>query len=262
MNRIRTIIDKEWAEVFKNKLVLFTVGLLPLVFTIMPLVQLAATRQVDPSEMNDAPGNIAQICQLQGLSDAECLQGYLVGSFMLFFLLMPLAIPVTIASYSIVGEKTTHSLEPLLATPSSTTEIILGKGLAAVLPAIGATWLSFTIFLIGARYLALNDRVYALIANPMWLIGMALVAPLLTVLSVTVAIVISSRVNDPRAAEQLGMVVMIPVLALFFAQMFGAVALNATTMFIFAAGLAVIDAGMVALGVKLFQREAILTRWK
>ena len=262
MNRIRTIIDKEWAEVFKNKLVLFTVGLLPLLFTIMPLVQLAVTREVDPSEMNDAPGNVAQICQMQGLSNAECLQGYLVGSFMLFFLIMPLAIPVTIASYSIVGEKTTRSLEPLLATPTSTTEIILGKSLAAVLPAIAATWLSFGIFLVGARFLAISDRVYALMANPMWLIGMALVAPLLTVLSVTVAIVISSRVNDPRAAEQLGMTVMIPVLALFFGQMLGVFALNVTTMLIFAAILVAVDAAMVSLGVKLFQRETILTRWK
>ena len=33
MNKILTIIDKEWAEVFKNRVVLFTVVLLPLVFT-------------------------------------------------------------------------------------------------------------------------------------------------------------------------------------------------------------------------------------
>jgi ABC-2 type transport system permease protein len=260
--RIRTIISKEWSEVFKNKLVLITVLLLPLLFTIMPLFQLAVTREVDPGEMSDAPGSIAQLCQLHGLTDAECLQGYLAQSFMVFFLLMPLAIPVTIASYSIVGEKTTRSLEPLLATPTSTVEIILGKGLAAVLPAIGATWLSFSIFLVGARFFVVSDRVYASISDPMWLIGMALVAPLLTVLSVNVAIVISSRVNDPRAAEQLGTVVMIPVLGLFFLQILGVVALTVTSMVIFALIMVVVDAAMVALGVRLFQREAILTQWR
>jgi len=260
--RIRTIIDKEWAEVFKNKMVLFTVGLLPLLFVVMPLVQLAATRDVDPGEMNDAPANIARLCQLQGLADNECLQGFLANQFMLFFLLLPLAIPVTIASYSIVGEKMTRSLEPLLATPTSTTEIILGKALAASLPAIGATWLSFGVFLVAARFFVVSEQVYASIAHPMWLVAMALIAPLLTVLSVNVAIVISSRVNDPRAAEQLGMVVMIPLLALFFAQIFGLVALNLTSMLILAAALLVIDAALVALGVKLFQRETILTRWR
>jgi ABC-type Na+ efflux pump permease subunit len=36
--RVRTIINKEWAEMFKNRLVLFTIVLLPLVFTALPLV--------------------------------------------------------------------------------------------------------------------------------------------------------------------------------------------------------------------------------
>lgn len=259
--RIRTIIDKEWAEVFKNRLVLFTVGLLPLLFMILPLIQLAATREVDPGEMSDAPGNIIQLCRLQGLADNECLQGFLANQFMLLFLLLPLAIPVTIASYSIVGEKTTRSLEPLLATPASTAEIILGKSLAAALPAIAATWIAFAIFLAGARFFVVSERVYAAITNPMWLVAMALVAPLLTVLSVNVAIVISSRVSDPRAAEQLGMVVMIPLLGLFFAQIFGLIALNLTNMILIGAGLLAIDAALVILGVKLFQRETILTRW-
>ncbi len=259
--RIRTIIDKEWAEVFKNRLVLFTVGLLPLLFMILPLIQLAATREVDPGEMSDAPGAIIQLCRLQGLADNECLQGFLANQFMLLFLLLPLAIPVTIASYSIVGEKTTRSLEPLLATPASTAEIILGKSLAAALPAIAATWLSFVIFLVGARFFVASERVYVAITNPMWLVAMAWVAPLLTILSVNVAIVISSRVNDPRAAEQLGMVVMIPVLGLFFAQIFGLIALNLTNMILIGVGLLAIDAVLVVLGVKLFQRETILTRW-
>ncbi|MGH2594240.1 MAG: ABC transporter permease subunit [Anaerolineae bacterium] len=260
--RIRTLIDKEWAEVFKNKLVLFTVGLLPLIFTALLLFQLAATRQIDPGEINDAPGNISQACRRAGLSDAECAQIYLTNSLMLLFLMMPLIIPGTIASYSIVGEKTTRSLEPLLATPTSTTEIVLGKGLAAALPAIAATWLSFGIFLLGARFLVASDQVYAAIAQPMWLVAMALVVPLLTVLSVSIAMVISSRVNDPREAEQIGAVVVIPLVALLLAQVFGLVALNLAGMIVMSLILLAIDAAMVALGVKLFQRETILTRWR
>ena len=50
------------------------------------------------------------------------------------FMLIPLFIPVNIAAYSIVGEKTTHSLEPLLATPISTGELLAGKNLASVIP--------------------------------------------------------------------------------------------------------------------------------
>ena len=260
--RIRTIIEKEWSEVFKNRLVLMTVGMLPLLFTGIPLLQLALGRNINPSQMNNTPAFIAAQCQLQQLSDAECFQGFMINQFMLFFLLMPLAIPVTIASYSIVGEKTTRSLEPLLATPTSTSEIILGKALAASIPAIVATWGSFIIYLIAARFFVVSDRVYAAILNPMWLVAMILVAPLMTVLSVNVAIIISSRVSDPRAAEQLGMLVMLPLIALFFGQIFGVVALNTTTMFIVAICVLALDVVLVGAGIKLFQREAILTRWK
>jgi ABC-2 type transport system permease protein len=190
------------------------------------------------------------------------VQGFLVNEFLLLFLLIPLAVPVTIASYSIVGEKSTRSLEPLLATPTSTTEILVGKGLASAIPAIGATWLAFAIFLIGARFFVVSDRVYALFMNPMWLVAMFVVAPLMTVFAVNIAIIISSRVNDPRAAEQIGMLVMLPILMIFFGSIFGLFTLTTASMLAFGALTLLIDVGLVMLGVKLFQRETILTRWK
>ena len=36
MKHIRTIINKEWAEVFKNKLVFSVVLILPILFAILP----------------------------------------------------------------------------------------------------------------------------------------------------------------------------------------------------------------------------------
>jgi ABC-2 type transport system permease protein len=262
MERIKTLISKEWAEAFKNRMVLGTVVAMPLLFMLIPLFQLALMRDIPASEMNDVPVGILTQCQVQSFSPAECMQGFLVNEFLLLFLLIPLAVPVTIASYSIVGEKSTRSLEPLLATPTSTTEILVGKGLASAIPAIGATWLAFAIFLIGARFFVVSDRVYALFMNPMWLVAMFVVAPLMTVFAVNIAIIISSRVNDPRAAEQIGMLVMLPILMIFFGSIFGLFTLTTASMLAFGALTLLIDVGLVMLGVKLFQRETILTRWK
>jgi ABC-2 type transport system permease protein len=262
MERIRTLVDKEWAEAFKNRMVLGTLVFMPILFMILPLLELALMRNIPASELKDVPSAIMAVCQSQNFTPSECMQGFLVNQFLLLFLLIPLAVPVTIASYSIVGEKSTRSLEPLLATPTSTTEIIVGKALASIIPAIGATWLAFVIFLIGARFFVASDRVYALFMNPMWFVAMLLVAPLFTVLSVTVAIIISSRVNDPRAAEQIGMLVMLPLMLLFFGAIFGVIPLNTTTMLLLGAATLLVDVGLVALGVKLFQRETILTQWK
>jgi ABC-2 type transport system permease protein len=177
-------------------------------------------------------------------------------------MLMPLMIPVTIAAYSIVGEKSTRTLEPLLATPITTIELLAGKGLAAVLPAVGATWLSFAVFAVGARLLGVGPRLVTKFADPMWLIAIFVVGPLLAVASVSFAVMISSRVNEPRVAEQLAGLVVLPLLLLFFGQVSGLILLNSRLVLWIAVGLLVLDSGLLAFAVQLFQRESILTRWK
>jgi ABC-2 type transport system permease protein len=73
---------------------------------------------------------------------------------------------------------------------------------------------------------------------------------------------VSSRVNDPRVAEQLSAVVILPLLAVFFGQIAGLFILNSTLILIMCAALLLVDALMIYLAIRLFQRETILTRWK
>jgi hypothetical protein len=96
----------------------------------------------------------------------------------------------------------------------------------------------------------------------MWLIAMFVLAPLLTILAVNVGIIVSSRTSDPRAAEQLGSLVVLPLLILLFGPLAGLIMLNSTTFWICSAVVALVDVGLVYLGTALFQRETILTRWK
>jgi len=88
------------------------------------------------------------------------------------------------------------------------------------------------------------------------------VGPLMSVAAVCVAVMISSRVNDPRAAEQLSMLLVVPLLALFFGRITGFVLINEALIAWMAVTLVVIDAGLIALAINLFQRDTILTRWK
>nr|MBI2905948.1 hypothetical protein [Chloroflexota bacterium] len=103
MNRIQTIVEKEWAEVFKNRIVLFTVAFLPILFTALPLIILYTTRgAASAGDSADLPPSFAKACG--SITPGECLQIFLVNQFMILFMLMPLIIPIAIASYSIVGE--------------------------------------------------------------------------------------------------------------------------------------------------------------
>jgi ABC-2 type transport system permease protein len=263
MTRVRTVVEKEWAEVFKNKLVLFTVGFLPLIFTVLPLGILYATR-ADPEsvsgDITDLPPQFLEMCG--DISGAECLQVFILNQFLLLFMMMPLIIPVSIAAYSIVGEKTTRSLEPLLATPISTVELLTAKSLAAAIPAVLATWLGFGLFLLGAPLVGAGPSVLRQILGPMWLVAVLAIGPLMAIMAVNFAIMVSSRVTDPRVAEQTAAVIIVPLLAVLFGQIAGVLILNLTFMLITAAVLVVVDAGMVLLGARLFQRETILTKWK
>ena len=263
MKPIRTIMAKEWAEVMRNKLVFYMVALLPLLLTAIPVVMLYIMGRVPASESDSQElAGMLQNPIFAGMTPVEALQSAMASSYLVLFLMMPLLVPVTIAAYSIVGEKLARSLEPLLATPITTTQLLLGKGLAAALPGIVMAWFSYGVFLIFARFFSASDRVFRVFVNPMWLVAMFVLAPLLTVLAVGFGIIVSSLVNDPRAAEQLGALLILPLMILFIGPLTGFIMLNSTTFLLAAAVVALLDVVVVYLGVKLFQRETILTRWK
>jgi len=263
MDKIKTIIDKEWAEVFKNKLVLFSVAFLPLMLTILPLITIYSMQGLSPEEMgstqNAPDAFFGDACI--GLNEVDCTMVYMLNIFTLLFMILPVMVPVTIAAYSIVGEKSTRSLEPLLATPITTVELLIGKAAAAVLPAIVVTWLSFGIYVVGVRFMT-NEVVFTRMIDPMWLLAVFIVGPLLALFAVCAAMMVSSRVSDPRTAEQLSGAVVLPVILVMMGQSFGLFLLSQDLIVVTAVVLVFLDILMMYLTIKLFQREAILTRWK
>jgi ABC-2 type transport system permease protein len=266
MNKIKTIIRKEWAEVFKNRMVIFTVAFLPMLLTALPLGIIFSTR--DASSATGSAGTSGLTSETtqgmcpEGLSGAECFQVFLVSEFMMMFMIIPVAIPVTIAAYSIVGEKTTRSLEPLLATPITTMELLIGKCLAAVIPAVLATYAAFGIFALGSWLIIANKMLLSALLDARWLIAIFIVGPLLAIMAVTFSLMISSRVSDPRVAEQVSMVIIVPVLGGFFGQVAGLFVLNKTIISWVAVVMLVLDVLLAYLATRVFQRESILTRWK
>jgi ABC-2 type transport system permease protein len=127
---------------------------------------------------------------------------------------------------------------------------------------VAGAWLAGLIYALALQVLLPSAAVRAVILNPAFAISILLIAPLLTILATTVGLMVSSRVNDPRAAEQLGMVVIIPVLGLMFGQIAGVISFNTPVALGMSVVLVVVDAVLLALAVRLFDRETVLTRWK
>src|SRR5439155_19042330 len=122
--------------------------------------------------------------QFTGVAPERVVQMLSVNQFLTMFLILPLVIPSVIAAHSIVGEKSGHTLEPLLATPITVGELLLGKCMAAAIPAVFLTWISYGVFAGFARRLIQDDLVFGHIVSPLWLGAMCLVVPLSSFLSI------------------------------------------------------------------------------
>lgn len=72
----------------------------------------------------------------------EAMIRYLLRGVLGFYLLMPVALSSISAAFSIVSEKQQRTLEPILATPITDRELLLGKLLASLLLAVALTWAS------------------------------------------------------------------------------------------------------------------------
>lgn len=262
------ILRKEWQEVFKDKLILITALLLPILFIALTVGTLYFMEQdlANGAGSTDTASDpiIQQLMaqpQYEGASPDTVLEILILNQYLLYFLMLPLIIPVFVAVYSIIGEKQQRTLEPLLATPISTWELLLGKTLAGAIPAVLITWVSYAITLL-TMVLTVRPEVYAIMYDPMWLLAMLLLVPFLTIMAVTVGIIISSRVNDIRLAEQMGGLLVLPLVGLTIPVVMGRLLLSLDMFILGTVIVALLDVGLLYIGVQLFQRETILTRWK
>jgi len=238
MPRIRVILLKEWRESLRNKMILFGAIFLPL------FMVGAATVMVYQGRGVDVPG----------------VQIALFNTALMYFLILPTIIPLAIAAYSIIGEKEQGSLEPLLATPISDLELFLGKALASVIPALVLTWLSFGLFL-GISIPLVGGVPPHVLTGP-WIAAIFGLSPLLSLFSVGVTLLVSSRATDARAAYQISSFAIIPAIVplIIYTSRKTLVSLWLVGL----EGLVLFVASVIVLyfAIRVFRREQILTRWK
>jgi ABC-2 type transport system permease protein len=179
-----------------------------------------------------------------------------------FFVVLAAVLPASIAAYGIVGEKIEKSLEPLLATPASDGEILLGKSIAAFVPPTLAIWAGASIFMVAADYLTYSELSYNFFPN--WTSGIMLflLAPLAAIFSIQAATLASSRVTDVRGANQIASLMFVPFMAVFLAAVEGIFAFNVDNLLVISGIVLIVDVALLFLSTSTFRREEILTKWK
>ncbi|MDH5734332.1 MAG: ABC transporter permease subunit [Candidatus Bathyarchaeota archaeon] len=242
------VTAKDLSVFRKNKYVLYSLIAMPLLMGLLIPALLIYSLQA----------------QAALLTQAQLIEGatLFVNMFSSFFVITAVGLPTIIASYSFIGEKLEKSLEPLLATPTTDGELLFGKSLGAFIPCIGATYIGELIFVIVIDGWSIINLGTLLLPTVYWALVTGIGIPLACVLSVEVNIIISSRVNDIRAAQQLGGLIIMPILLLIVLPSVIQIIPMVTLALILSGGLAVADIGLFYLSKAIFQREEILTKWK
>ena len=254
MHKVVVILRKEFFELRQQRILLFSILLPPLLFVALPLFFLER-------DSNGSNASALHVPSLQGLTLHEYTQGVIGTTFSNIFILLSMIVPSTIAAYSIIGEKNSHTLEPLLATPVQRWQLLAGKILAALLPAVLVTWVSGGLF-IAELALVTDANVVSHVITGGWLILFLAGTPLLGLIAVSVMTAISSRVNDTRTAQQLSIWAVVPIIGIILGELSGQFDLTVPVAVIACLILLPVAILLTWGAAQLFQRETILTRWK
>ncbi|MGG3640354.1 ABC transporter permease subunit [Bacillus gobiensis] len=160
---------------------------------------------------------------VRSLDNQESQVIYLFVNYMLpsLFLLVPVITSMLIAANSFVGEKERRTLESLLFSPIAIKDLFIGKMLAAFLPAITLSLGGFLLSVIGINLLTYRQFNGTLFLTVNWLMFVLLIVPSITILTILFNILVSARVKGFQEAQQLGGIIVLPVIGLMLSQVSG-----------------------------------------
>ena len=186
--RIRAIARKELRDYRRNRVVVLTMAIFPLVFLIQPLFAIVRATA-------STAGSLREV------------------HLLLYMLAIPVLTPAAVAASAVAGERQQGSLEPILTTPIPREEFLLGKGLAALVPSIAISYLVYAVFIACTLLFAQPGVAPAILQGPD-ILAQIVFTPLLGLWSIWVGLAISTRSSDIRSAQQLSLLGSLPVVGL------------------------------------------------
>ncbi len=235
-SRIRAIFRKELREYRHNGSIIATMAVLPIIFTIEPLVQIF-----------NLPA-----------SSAATLMG---KDPLLYMLGIPALVPAALAAYSVVGERQQGTLEPVLTTPIRREEFLVGKALAVLVPALVTAYVVFGLSILSIELFAASAVANAILRAPE-LIAQVVFTPLLAALSIWIGIGVSARCNDTRVAQQLSILASLPTVIVTALIAFGVIHTSAGLAFGLGAALLILDIRGWRIVSPMLDRERLITGTK
>ena len=268
--KAKLVFRKDWREIKRSWQVILPIVIVPLIIsvvlpgilTIIASVPFMSGTQSGDFEalIQNLPGAVQE--QLAGMTEIQVMV-YVMGVYFFapFFLIIPLMASSVIASDSFAGEKERKTIEALLATPISDSELLFGKMLVSFIPSMIVTIVSFVVYT--AVFDLLSFSIFGglvLLPNIDWILLIFGLAPTVALASIGLTVIISAKVKGSKEAQQISVILLLPILALIFGQVAGAVIFGPLVILLLIALFVIIDFIVFRIGVKIFKREEILSK--
>jgi ABC-type Na+ efflux pump permease subunit len=269
-NNAWLVFKKDWLEIKRNWQVLLPIILLPLIFSVVFPVVIAGIGSTpvtntggDQDFQSLIPNLPLDVQEMLANMNANQSMVYIMVLYFFapFFLIIPVMASSVIGSDSFAGERERKTIEALLATPISDSELLLGKILVSFIPAMIVTFAAYGVYMVIVD--ALTFGMFGgvlLLPNVNWLIMMFGVTPVIALCSIGLTVMISAKVKGFKEAQQISIVLLLPVLGLVFAQISGILVLGPLVLAALIGIFAAVDVGIFYLSKKIFRREEILAK--
>lgn len=264
--RVAALVRKDFKEILRNKQALAPIIVVPILFvTVLPLlVLLLGNNQTLMASIN----GMQQF--LTNLPDGIIPEGYdlaqstayamVIYFFAPIFLLIPVMVASVTASASFVGEKEKRTIEGLLYTPLTNSELVLAKILVSFIPSVVVTWAAFILYGLIVNFVGLPLFGGFVFPTATWLVSAILLAPLIAFLAICLIVAVSQRATTVQGAQGTAAFLVLPLVGLVVAQTAGLSLFNLGVAGIGVVVLLVIDAALFFAVVRRFDREKLVTR--
>ncbi|MEW5705891.1 MAG: ABC transporter permease subunit [Actinomycetota bacterium] len=260
--RAFAVTRKDIKEVLSTGQSIWPMAIVSLIFIgLMPTVIILSTRYGGASELTKMVEKFppALIQQLTHFNDAQKVI-YFSTVYLLapLFLIIPMMVSTMISANSFAGEKERKTLEGILYTPVTDMELIFGKAMASLIPAIGISWAGFIIYSAVVNILAypVFNRLFFPTLN--WWIMILWLVPMLSFLVIGMVVIISARVRGYQEANSIAGAVVLPIILITFGQVSGVMYLSTPIVFLMGLILLIIDALLLRFIVSIFHRDRLI----
>lgn len=261
---VRAVAGKDLRAMVRSKAVLYPMLLLPaLLLVVLPLFIGAAAMSSQDYDVHrfirGLPGPLSdRIFALP--ADQQLVTLVLTYGLAPLFLVVPLTVSAVSAADTFAGEKDRRTLESLLHLPVADRDLMLGKTIASLVPAVAVSWIGFILYAVVANSVAWPVTHRVIVPTAQWLILIFWFAPAVALFGLAIMVRVSARVGSAQEANQLGGAIVLPLIFLAVGQATGLLLVSVPIGIALGVVLWLISLLVFARGAKRFTRDRLASK--